>query len=162
MISRLFAYWTFALRAILAVVLPSRAILGAEPETITNGIGMKLVLVPTGEFMMGSSQEQIKIWNDWSEQQGKSLNVDNEGPQHRVRITRPFYPGAWHVTVGQFRKFITDAGYQTEAEKGENKGALGLDSATGRFEFKAAYSWRNPGFEQSDQHPVVCGSPDHS
>jgi formylglycine-generating enzyme required for sulfatase activity len=61
MISRLFAHWTFALGAILAVVLSSRAILGAEPETITNGIGMKLVLVPTGEFMMGSSQEQIKI-----------------------------------------------------------------------------------------------------
>ena len=62
------------------------------------------------------------------------------------------------MTVGQFRKFVADAGYQTDAEKGENKGALGLDSATGKFAFKAEYSWRNPGFEQGDDHPVVCVS----
>ncbi len=158
MISRHIAGWTFVLGAILVVASSSRTCHGAGPETITNGIGMKLVLVPAGEFMMGSSQEEIKIWNDWFRRQGNGMNVDNEGPQHRVRITRPFYLGVCHVTVGQFRKFVADAGYQTDAEKGENKGALGLDSATGRFEFKTDYSWRNPGFEQGDEQPVVCVS----
>ncbi len=33
-----------------------------------------------------------------------------------------------------------------------------MDSTTGKFEFKAEYSWRNPGFEQTDEHPVVCVS----
>jgi formylglycine-generating enzyme required for sulfatase activity len=144
--------------AILAFVLPSRAGLGAEPRTITDGIGMKLVLVPAGEFAMGSSWEEISSWDYWCYQQGNRLDIDNEGPRHRVRITRPFYLGACPVTVGQFRKFTSDAGYQTDAEKGENKGALGLDPATGKFEFKADYSWRNPGFEQRDDHPVVCAS----
>ncbi len=89
-------------------------------RTFTNTAGMKMVLVPAGEFMMGSSPEEIKLWNDWFKQQDlKSSNVDNEGPQHRVRITRPYYLGAHHVTVGQFRKFVTDVGYQTDAEKGE-------------------------------------------
>ncbi len=158
MISRRSARWTFAVGAILAVMSPSRASRGAGPETITNGIGMKLVLVPAGEFMMGSPQAEIQNWNDWFKRQGQGLNIDNEGPLHRVRITRPFYLGVCHVTVGQFRKFITDAGYQTDAEKREPKGALGMDPATGSFEFKAEYSWRNPGFKQRDEDPVVCVS----
>jgi len=142
----------------LTVVSSSRAGLGVEPETITNGIGMKLVLVSAGEFMMGSSPEEIKSWNDSFKQQDQSRNIDNEGPQHRVRITQPFYLGVHHVTVGQFRKFVTVTGYRTNAERGENKGALGMDSTTGQPAFKAEYSWRNSGFQQSDEHPVVCVS----
>ena len=75
------------------VVSSSPVSFGAEPETITNRLGMKLVLVPAGEFMMGSSQEEIENWNDWFRRQGKRLDIDNEGPRHRVRITRPFYLG---------------------------------------------------------------------
>jgi formylglycine-generating enzyme required for sulfatase activity len=158
MISSHFVRWTFSVGAILAVMLSSQASPAAEPETITNGIGMKLTLVPAGEFMMGSPQEEVGNWNDSVKQHGQGLNIDNEGPLHRVRITRPFYLGVYHVTVGQFRKFVTGAGYQTDAEKGEHQGALGMDPTTGRFEFKAEYSWRNPGFKQSDEDPVVCVS----
>ncbi len=158
MISTHFVRWPFSVVAILAVMLSSRASPGAGPETITNSIGMKLVLVPAGEFMMGSASEEIRHWNDLFKRQGQGLKIDNEGPLHRVRITRPFYLGVYHVTVGQFRKFVTDAGFQTDAEKGAHQGALGMDPATGRFEFKAEYSWRNPGFKQSDDEPVVCVS----
>ena len=146
--------------AMVPGLTPSVPPLGSSGErTFTNSLGMKLVLIPAGEFQMGSSAEEIKTWNDWVKQQGlKGTNIDNEGPQHRVRITRPFYMGAHHVTVGQFRQFVTDAGYTTDAEKGEKKGAFGVDAATGTFSFKAQYSWRNPGFEQTDEHPVVCVS----
>ena len=37
---------------------------------------------------------------------------DDEKPQHRVRITRPFYLGATEVTVGQFRRFVETTGYR--------------------------------------------------
>ena len=84
---------------------------------------------------------------------------DREHPAHRIRITKPFYMGAHHVTVGQFRQFVGDTGYQTDAEKGTGfKGALGWDSETGKFAMNEEYSWRNTGFEQSDEHPVVCVS----
>ena len=60
------------------------------PKTITNSIGMKLVLIPAGEFLMGSPD---------SDKDAR----DDEKPQHRVRITRPFYLGVTEVTQGQYR-----------------------------------------------------------
>ena len=42
---------------------------------MTNSIGMKLVLIPPGEFMMGEG-----------------------GDAHRVKITKPFYLGKYEVT----------------------------------------------------------------
>jgi formylglycine-generating enzyme required for sulfatase activity len=60
------------------------------PKTITNSIGMKLVLIPAGEFLMGSPDSDKDAYF-------------NEKPQHRVRITRPFYLGATPVTQGQYR-----------------------------------------------------------
>ena len=51
---------------------------------------MKLVLIPSGEFEMGSPA---------SDKEAK----DFEKPRHRVQITRPFYLGATEVTQGQYR-----------------------------------------------------------
>ncbi len=102
---------------------------------------MRLTLIPAGEFLMGSPAD-----DDWS--------VDNEEPQHRVRITRPFYLGATEVTRGQFRRFVDEAGYQTEAEK-DGKGGRGWNEAAKKFEQDPRYTWQNAGFEQTDLHPVV-------
>jgi formylglycine-generating enzyme required for sulfatase activity len=127
------------------VWLPNRPPRPKSPEqpgerTITNSIGMKMVLIPAGEFQMGSSADEIKSWNDWFKQQEdfKSVNIDREGPQHRVRITRPFYLGAYTVTVGQFRKFVEDSGH------GAGTSFIDKDK-----------SWRNAFPDQTDQHPVV-------
>ena len=50
---------------------------------------MKLVLIPAGEFLMGSPDSDKDA-------------EDDEKPQHRVRITRPFYLGA-RGDQGQYR-----------------------------------------------------------
>lgn len=113
----------------------------APVKEITNSIGMKLVLIPAGESMMGSSD---------SEKDRSS----NESPQHRIRITRPFYLGQHEVTVGQFRAFVDDSGYKTDAEK-DGKGGFGFDPKTNTFSQKQEYTWRNPGFQQTNDHPVV-------
>ena len=72
-----------------------------------------------------------------------------------MRITKPFYLGTYHVTRGQFRQFVADTGYKTDAEKGEKPGAWGWDPDKKEFGFNEKYSWRNAGFEQTDEHPVV-------
>ena len=65
------------------------------PVEITNSIGMKLVLIPPGEFMMGSPkeliEEELKAHGD---DQWYKEHLPGEGPQHRVRITKPFYLGS--------------------------------------------------------------------
>ena len=63
------------------------------PKEITNSIGMKLKLIPAGEFMMGSPESE------------KSRS-SNEGPVHRVKITKPYYLGVHEVTQGQYEKVM--------------------------------------------------------
>ena len=69
---------------------------------------MKLKLIKPGKFLMGSPKDE------------KGRN-DEEGPQHQVEITQPFYLGVYPVTKGQFAAFVKDDGYQTEGEKAGDK-----------------------------------------
>ena len=77
------------------------------PVEITNSIGMKLVLIPPGEFMMGSPkeliEEELKAHGD---DQWYKEHLPGEGPQHRVRITRPFYLGTYLVTQEEYQRVM--------------------------------------------------------
>jgi formylglycine-generating enzyme required for sulfatase activity len=108
---------------------------------IIKSIGLSLSLIPAGEFLMGSPDSE------------KDANVD-EKPQHRVRFNRPFYLGVTEVTVGQFRRVVDAAGYRTEAERDAQRGQ-GWNEEAGTAVARKEYNWRNPGFSQTDEHPVV-------
>ena len=137
----------------------SAAEAGGEKQII-NSIGMKLTLVPAGEFMMGSGESAEATAAFFTKTYGEHY-LDARGffrdehPQHRVRIAKPFYLGTYHVTRGQFRQFVADTRYKTDAEKGEEPGADGWDPDKKEYAFNEKYSWRNAGFEQTDEHPVV-------
>ncbi len=77
------------------------------PVEITNSIGMKLVLIPPGEFDMGSPKELIEeeLKRPDNDQWYKE-HLPDEGPQHRVRITRPFYLGTYLVTQEEYQRVI--------------------------------------------------------
>ncbi len=131
---------------------------GVEKQT-TNSIGMKLTLVPSGEFMMGSKQspEETAAFfrKNYHTNLLKAIRLVDEYPQHRVRITKPFYLGTYHVTRGQFRQFVKDSGYKTDAEKPDDGGTWGWDAEKKTMVLSKDYSWRNTGFQQTDEHPVV-------
>jgi formylglycine-generating enzyme required for sulfatase activity len=61
------------------------------------------------------------------------------------------------VTKGQFRKFVDETGYKTDAEK-DGKGGWGY---TGKkddsvpFEQRPNFTWRDWGVDQGDESPVV-------
>jgi formylglycine-generating enzyme required for sulfatase activity len=80
-----------------------------------------------------------------------------EGPQHRVRIRQPFLMSKFEITVRQFRTFAESTGYQTDAER-SGEGVNGLDVQSGQVVQRPQCIWTNPGFEQQDDHPVVCVS----
>jgi sulfatase modifying factor 1 len=83
--------------------------------------------------------------------------VASEGPPHRVEISRAFDLGTCPVTVGQFRQFVEVTGYRTDGERA-GTGAYRWCLEQRKWELTAACTWRSPGFEQDDDHPVVCVS----
>ena len=130
------------------------------PVEFENSIGMKMVLIPPGEFMMGSSEEEIEaVLRDVEEAgvSGEEVNKTfvGEGPQHRVRITRPFYLAKYEVTVGQFKTFAEATDYRTDAEANGYAGSGAIEvNGEWKTEHGPQFNWGNVGFEQSDQHPV--------
>jgi formylglycine-generating enzyme required for sulfatase activity/tRNA A-37 threonylcarbamoyl transferase component Bud32 len=111
-------------------------------QPIANSVGMKLALIPAGEFWMGSPNSEPN-------------REPHEGPQHLVRITKPFYMGTHEVTVGSFRAFVQATGYQTLAEKGG--GAIRY-APTGETIIDPNCTWKTPGWPLVDDQPVVCVS----
>jgi formylglycine-generating enzyme required for sulfatase activity len=78
------------------------------PVEYTNTIGMRFRLIPPGEYMRGSTPEEIESalrpfnpkqpdWNAWLE----AMNC--QGPQHKVVLTRPIYLGTYEVTQKDYQ-----------------------------------------------------------
>ena len=132
-------------------------LLRLSEKTITNSIGMKFALIPAGEFMMGSAQTPEEVVADAFGSDAEDVKYfKREHPQHRVRITKPFYLGMHEVTVGQFRQFVNEQNYKTEAERGTG----GYGYLNGKRDFHKELSWKKPGmedesFRQPDNHPVL-------
>ena len=95
----------------------------------------EMVVVPSGSYRMGSLESE----------KGRD---DDEGPVHRVTIPAPFAVGRFEVTVGQYRRFAEATG------RGSGDGCYIYEG--GVWKEDARRNWRDPGFDQDDNHPVVC------
>lgn len=103
----------------------------------------EMVWIPTGTFIMGAAA---------GEEEREGTPVDNRGraePQRRVSIDYRFALSRTEVTRGQFAAFVHATKHET------TKGCIG-PGPDGRPIEHADRNWRNPGFEQTDDHPVVC------
>jgi formylglycine-generating enzyme required for sulfatase activity len=71
-----------------------------------GGVKMEMVLIPAGEFKMGSGESAEATAAFFKKNYGMDfLEADSfkdEHPQHRVRITKPFYLGKYEVTQEQW------------------------------------------------------------
>lgn len=119
-----------------------------------NSLGMEFSAIPPGEFLMGDSLAPEDAARRWP---GANAGWFAAGrPQHKMRITKAFYLGRFEVTRGQFAVFVRETNYQTDAEKaGKAYGYTAKDNQWGQW---PGITWRTPGFEQTDAHPVVCVS----
>lgn len=94
----------------------------AESASLVNSAGMKLVSVKSGEFLMGSKNE----FGRWAHEH-----------QHKVRISKPYYIGAFEVTQGEYEKimgnnpsYFAPSGGGKEKVKGLDTGRLPVDSVS--------------------------------
>jgi formylglycine-generating enzyme required for sulfatase activity len=83
--------WKLALPPIVPTTRPENS-----AHWYVNSIGMTMVLIPAGEFLMGSPDSDEDAW-------------PSEKPQQQMRITKPFWLGMHLVTAGQFRKFVEES-----------------------------------------------------
>ena len=86
----------------------------------------KMVVLPAGKFTMGSPE-------------GERGRYDSEGPQHQVTIPKPFAVGKYEVTVEQYAEFVRETKHKA-----------------GSCDVPIGKSWNDPGFDQTNNHPVVC------
>jgi formylglycine-generating enzyme len=152
------------LAAVALVVAPGFAAPAEAPRVIENSLGMRLVLIPAGDFQMGREESPMTWARDFPQYaRVRFEKLDDEAPRHRVRITRPFWLGQTEVTVGQFRRFLAASGYRPESER-DGTGGYGYNpdydpSQTVRgdaFEGRdPRYSWQTLGFPQTDADPVL-------
>ena len=113
-----------------------------RPGELTDGPlpGMKFAWIPAGEFWMGSPESEP--------------GRDSDEKRHRVTLTRGFWMQTTEVTVGQWKAFVRETSYRTEAEKGDGAQVF----TNGSWQTKADANWKNPYFSQTDDHPVTCVS----
>ncbi len=93
-------------------------------------------------------------------------------PIREVRIT-PFALSVYEVTRGDFRRFVEQTGYVTDAERApKTRPVLPFSAKRGCFShayyssiyvsrsagINGGFTWKSPSFPQSDEHPVVCVS----
>jgi formylglycine-generating enzyme required for sulfatase activity len=83
------SHFTIALALLVSLTIEIQA---QTPETITNSIGMKLVLIPKGTFQMGSPPSE-----EYSEEDER---------QHEVTLSQDYYLGAFEVTQAEYQKVM--------------------------------------------------------
>ncbi|MBS0487396.1 MAG: SUMF1/EgtB/PvdO family nonheme iron enzyme [Proteobacteria bacterium] len=107
-----------------------------------HGDAPPLVVIPTGSFMMGAAPDERDA-------------RPSEQPQRLVKIDSGFALGRDDVSVGEFRVFVEDSDYVTDAEKAD--AASVYDEASGRMIERHGVTWRDDylGSTAADNLPVI-------
>jgi formylglycine-generating enzyme required for sulfatase activity len=98
----------------------------------------EMVVIAAGSFTMGTPE-------------GAAERLEREGPQRTVTFEKPFALGRFELTVGQFRSFVLDTGYQPTP---------GCRIWNDMWTDSPDHGWQAPGQPalDRDDHPVVCVS----
>ncbi|MCX6907361.1 MAG: SUMF1/EgtB/PvdO family nonheme iron enzyme, partial [Verrucomicrobia bacterium] len=137
-----------------AVTLPRSATAAAQTgQPLMTSIGMELLYIPPGEFLMGSTKEE-RAWANANGCTPENTKREGEAPR-KTAVKQGFWMGKTEVTVGQWKEFAK-TGYVTDGEKiGESNTTLGPGQKFGTV--KGA-SWKDPnfGFKLKDNYAVCC------
>ena len=122
------------LRAMGGEAVAARPPRGTVGTTRINDIGMQMIWIPSGSFMMGSPASEAQRDSD-------------EGPQRLVTIARGFWMGRYEVTQGQYEAVM---GTNPSWFKGCGKDCpVELVSWNDAKEFISRLNARNDGFVYS-------------
>ena len=126
--------------AALAILIPASCTRKrrGDDDAVLSDLGFKMVSIHGGTYRTGDIG---------------GGGLDREEPVHSVTLDG-FEMSAFEATVGQFRIFVEETGYKTEAERGDQAWVV----SGGVWMQKPDANWKNPYLRQTDNHPVVCVS----
>jgi len=118
----------------------------------------EMVVVPAGSTVIGSTADEQEWIKEQGHQRGPygTLWGSQELPRHEVTFLQPFAVGRYEVTVREFAAFVRESGYSA------GLGCVLISRDPGRkgeetkMAERTGSSWRNPGYPQTDSHPVTC------
>ena len=113
----------------------------ALPASAAAVLRADFVLIRGGEFTMGSPETEVGRLSDET--------------QHQVKVS-DFYMSRYEVTVAEFKRFVAESGYRTDAEKGDGSWILHGSEET----LKKAVNWRHGVLgrlrpQNEEKHPVL-------
>lgn len=95
----------------------------------------EMVVIPRTDFIMGSTPATVG-------------HEPDEGPTRKVSFNTRIAVSRFAVTLGEYETFVALTGYRL------NPGCRAFES--GQWVERSDFSFRNPGFPQGPDHPVVC------
>jgi formylglycine-generating enzyme required for sulfatase activity len=95
----------------------------------------EMIIIPRGSFLMGLGPTEN--------------GYVSEQPRHRVTIANSFALSRYEITRKQFANYVGASGADLRKQCGRWEAAEPQVIVDGR-------GWDDPGFEQTDEHPVVC------
>ncbi len=140
--------------AIFAVVIGVMCCEDREFKEIIGKDGAPMVLIPAGEFEMGTDPaeipELVKLAKESGDDEAEASAFEHETPRHKVYVDA-FYIDKHEVTNAQYRKFVQATGHM------EPEG-LGLVKVEGKeYALQIVKPWSDKNYNGDDQ-PVVCVS----
>jgi len=123
----------------------SPAVVETPPAVVTRpSLEPEMAPISKGCFQMGSPASE--------------KDRDQDERRHPVCV-EAFEIGKYEVTVGEFKQFVSAMGYQTEGERNVGEqGCYAWSATEGKWGWREGVDWRQPGYETSDAHSVVCVS----
>ena len=122
------------------------------PQNFVNSIGVRMALVPAGQFRMGRQDSAAQLRSAYPESVSQD-QFDDEQPQRLVVLSHDFYMGVHEVTVAQFEAFAKATGYKTDAERrvrGDNRAGM-----VDRLAQEPNATWRANSTTANSREPVI-------
>ena len=122
------------------------------PKSIVNSIGMTLELIPAGGFDMGTSPEEMEAILQIPDVRPRAMQIGAAAApraDHPAVLSGGDRGDTWPVQTVRGGRRIPDRG---RTLRRRHRLERGTEHVRGH---SPAYSWRNPGFQQTDEHPVL-------
>ncbi len=145
MIKRAFQIWTVVIISLVMLSSKSRGQKAVQTFLDCEECP-EMAVIPAGSVYIGSYEEEI----------GRKKS---DRSRVKATIEKPFALATKEITLGEYRRFMTATNYRSKAAVRDGEPLVGCNYFDGKqYGYIANHNWKNPGYPQREDAPVVCVS----